>query len=134
MTFQLAIFCVVLFYKDIPEKWLFAPLLISALLSEILFRANFLKNPAINRNWVALSAFAIVMLAISFGYGRTRALHAVRDSHAAVRISFEGGTEEGILLGRLGAEYFFLNESSHVSILSVASVKRIDFLERTAVR
>lgn len=121
-------FCGVLIYFDVPEKWLFPPLVIFGFIA-----LRILGIPAVQSardsspHVVLLPIVAVFLLIGSFGYGRAQAERLVRIKEPNITLSLDTGIEAGKLIGKLGTHYFFINSANHLTVLPERVMRRIEY-------
>ncbi|MGB9148879.1 MAG: hypothetical protein WCB36_01380 [Burkholderiales bacterium] len=117
-----------LIYFGLPEKWLFVPLVVFALIS-----LHFLDNNFIRQHFKASPrVYLLVLLAIyfvigSFGYGRYQAEKLRQNKVANVQVNIEGNLANTRLLGKINGYYFFLDMDGRVNQYPETSIKQITY-------
>lgn len=121
-------FCSVLIYLDVPEKWLFPPLVLFWFVAGRVLDIPAVSSARESSPNVVLSLLVSGFLLVgSFGYGRSQAERLVHTKEPNVALYLDAGTETGKLIGRLGTHYFFLNSANRVTVLPEQVLKRIEY-------
>ncbi len=119
---------ILLIYLDMPEKWLFAPLVVFGLVLPHLLRMQvFVVAQQTNPRLVLSTLLMVLLLFGSFGYGRTQAERLIQRSEPNVQLNIDSRNEVGKLIGKLGTYYFFLSSAGKVNVLPEQSIKRIEY-------
>lgn len=122
------LFCGTLIYFDVPDKWLFTPLIIVGLCVPPIFRLPALQAVKDTRPQTAISVLVMLFLvAGSFGYGRSKAVTLVRAKEPNIHLTVGSNAEEGKLIGKLGAYYFVVNSSERVTVIPEQTITRIEY-------
>lgn len=119
-------FAGVLIYLDRPEKWLLIPIIAIGLSSYHLLdvatvREQVRKSPL----HFLVGLIAAILVAGSFGYGRSQAQTVAIAKHQNVLLSIDGKTMKAKFLGKVDRYYFVLNVENKVAQYPESAIKEI---------